>query len=651
MRIVYVSPAWDDGWTRPSTEWLADRACSPSVPERAGDRDLAAAAAAASTSPLEERILAATRWSNRDINDTLAMERKVMSETFLNGTTTHGIYIDDGDIRQVVRTPVIWEGAIPDAPDPEYAHLDGNKEDFRASASIVEKGGREGVLYPDGFNSLRLRTASGFRYIHNLVTLVRQCDGRVLHQNTASADFYGLLTERSDLNFLHTYIHRPPPDPDSMRGAPGWPGDSEWGAVEGGEEDDGGEAEGDVISYQRFREEVVDKHGTVTFRHRLDSQTLVQLASVASFTSTEEVGSSLEHLGAPREPHAHVVVPRHNSSSFTPTLDRGDVWLETRVTAGVDPVAANFSARHFAALRERISSQQHLTREEVTPMCIVVQTDITEIKLLEERVLQEHQKVMKQKVANKLTMEKLLFSMMPKPVARELIAGIARPASSRGTASQQPHDEGTDRAGALTDTVSERALDVVESYRTSVGRVRPRRHEHVSICFTDIKGFTAMSQQCDPLEVMCFLDELYNTFDTLLEVVEQLFGNRNLLYKVETIGKSAAHRRVGGAGAGWESEGGPRGLTPTRRRRRRLHDCRRPPRGGLRAAVGGGARGVVRELQRRGIAFRAAVPVPHRQRPRGARGERRRRGEGTHPGLLLGPPGVVASTTEVPRNR
>merc|ERR1712097_243272 len=114
---------------------------------------------------------------------------------------------------------------------------------------------------------------------------------------------------------------------------------------------------------------------------------------------------------------------------------------------------------------------------------------------------------------------------------------------------------------------------------------------------------------------MCFLDELYNTFDSLLEVVEQLFGDRNLLYKVETIGGSAARRRAGGAGAGWESEGA-RGLTSTRRRRRRLHDCGRPPRGGLRAAGGRGARGVVRELQRRGIALRAAVPVPHRQRPR-----------------------------------
>ena len=52
--------------------------------------------------------------------------------------------------------------------------------------------------------------------------------------------------------------------------------------------------------------------------------------------------------------------------------------------------------------------------------------------------------------------------------------------------------------------------------------MRPRRHEHVSICFTDIKGFTAMSWQCDPLEVRCFLDELCNTFATPLEVVEQL---------------------------------------------------------------------------------------------------------------------------------
>ncbi|GFH10568.1 guanylate cyclase domain-containing protein, partial [Haematococcus lacustris] len=53
-------------------------------------------------------------------------------------------------------------------------------------------------------------------------------------------------------------------------------------------------------------------------------------------------------------------------------------------------------------------------------------------------------------------------------------------------------------------------------------------HEEVSILFTDIQNFTAMSQQLHPGQVMLFLNHIFSLFDDLLEDHD--------CYKVETIG-------------------------------------------------------------------------------------------------------------------
>ena len=51
----------------------------------------------------------------------------------------------------------------------------------------------------------------------------------------------------------------------------------------------------------------------------------------------------------------------------------------------------------------------------------------------------------------------------------------------------------------------------------------------MTIVFTDIVGFTSMSQTCLPFEVMSFLHNLFTAFDDLIEMDPQL-------WKVETIG-------------------------------------------------------------------------------------------------------------------
>ena len=62
----------------------------------------------------------------------------------------------------------------------------------------------------------------------------------------------------------------------------------------------------------------------------------------------------------------------------------------------------------------------------------------------------------------------------------------------------------------------------------SLGRSVAQMHHEVTILFTDIVGFTAMSQTVAPQQVMEFLHELFVLFDDLV-------GRDSLLWKVETI--------------------------------------------------------------------------------------------------------------------
>ena len=60
-------------------------------------------------------------------------------------------------------------------------------------------------------------------------------------------------------------------------------------------------------------------------------------------------------------------------------------------------------------------------------------------------------------------------------------------------------------------------------------------HEEVSILFTDIVGFTAMSQECIPYQVMQFLHALFLRFDDLCDMDDSL-------WKVETIGDAVSSK-------------------------------------------------------------------------------------------------------------
>ncbi|KAL3928934.1 MAG: hypothetical protein SGBAC_012428 [Bacillariaceae sp.] len=62
----------------------------------------------------------------------------------------------------------------------------------------------------------------------------------------------------------------------------------------------------------------------------------------------------------------------------------------------------------------------------------------------------------------------------------------------------------------------------------SGGKVEPERHNDVSICFSDIVGFTTIASKLDPLKVSNLLDRLYMKFDEVTTKYD--------LFKVETVG-------------------------------------------------------------------------------------------------------------------
>ncbi|QDZ24128.1 guanylate cyclase [Chloropicon primus] len=125
--------------------------------------------------------------------------------------------------------------------------------------------------------------------------------------------------------------------------------------------------------------------------------------------------------------------------------------------------------------------------------------------------------------------EELIHSIFPKVVAEDLIA--KQSSTFRDMSSMEESMENSLRCLTMKrESVRESTTDSDRS-NSSFKRFKTvaRMHEQVTVMFTDIVGFTAMAQECQPYEVMHFLHNLFVSFDELVSTDSQL-------WKVETIG-------------------------------------------------------------------------------------------------------------------
>ena len=127
-------------------------------------------------------------------------------------------------------------------------------------------------------------------------------------------------------------------------------------------------------------------------------------------------------------------------------------------------------------------------------------------KIIQAFTKQKEESLMKQKEEY----ESLVCSIFPKPVARDLMKSQTETETAPG--------------------ILQSSLEGLSSHATKTfGRTVARMHPDITILFTDIVGFTSMSQSCSPYSVMHFLHLLFTDFDTLVDM-------DSCLWKVETIG-------------------------------------------------------------------------------------------------------------------
>jgi len=153
----------------------------------------------------------------------------------------------------------------------------------------------------------------------------------------------------------------------------------------------------------------------------------------------------------------------------------------------------------------------------VLVVCLVVVSVIVDIsnrqsfinkKIIEALTKQREKTLLQQKEDH----ENLIHSIFPPAVAKDLIRRQSSKSLSKVNSEMGCKSFGHKNFGHV-----------------SLGRSVAQMHHEVTILFTDIVGFTSMSQTVAPQQVMEFLHDLFVRFDDLVDMDPSL-------WKVETIG-------------------------------------------------------------------------------------------------------------------
>lgn len=116
------------------------------------------------------------------------------------------------------------------------------------------------------------------------------------------------------------------------------------------------------------------------------------------------------------------------------------------------------------------------------------------------------------------------FRPSAKDIDYILVEMNSKEAEPLETIGQEKYKENMRRPTSLYDVFPKHIADALNAGK----RVEPESHEIVTVVFSDIVGFTDISQTFTPLKVSCMLDRLYQSFDSL--------ARKHSVFKVETIG-------------------------------------------------------------------------------------------------------------------
>ena len=249
-------------------------------------------------------------------------------------------------IRKYQLTPVAWAGGVLPVQSDKYKHLDGSIDDFRQRAVLYSEAPETVIDAPLEYREMIIRSMAIFRYSPNKATMVRLSDGRVLHQNNASNAFYGLLTEKEDLDFFQDFLFQGDLKPSKDVVLKAFQekvvqGRNKWVLSRGRARAGAGGPGGGLTPRRR----------SYTFRHKQCK--FRQKFLPANRCKSPGKGKGLDSAEVPVDEDAYL-------------------WHETTLVAGTDPMQRVFNASAQANTLERV--------------VIVLQMDISEVKRLQRDI-------------------------------------------------------------------------------------------------------------------------------------------------------------------------------------------------------------------------------------------------------------------------